>query len=39
MGMLDRAWYAVQTQTVAVDRVEVIAALSDSIVAMGVTKS
>lgn len=34
MGMLDRAWYAVQTQSVAVDRGEVIAVLADSITAM-----
>jgi TetR/AcrR family transcriptional regulator len=37
MGMLDRAWYAVQTQSVAVDRTEVIAVLADFIV--GIVKS
>lgn len=39
MGMLDRAWYAVQTQSVAVDRAEVIAVLTDSIAAMAVAKT
>ncbi|MCV7280253.1 TetR/AcrR family transcriptional regulator [Mycolicibacterium flavescens] len=34
MGMLDRAWYAVHTQSVAVDRAEMIAACADSIAAM-----
>lgn len=36
MGMLDRAWYAVQTQSVAVDRGEMIAVLADSIAAMAI---
>lgn len=34
MGMLDRAWYAVHTQSVAVDRTEMIAVCADFIAAM-----
>ncbi|BBY93324.1 hypothetical protein MGALJ_29930 [Mycobacterium gallinarum] len=37
MGMLDRAWYAVQTQSVAVDRTEVIAVLADFIAGIAKT--
>ncbi|WP_407685924.1 TetR/AcrR family transcriptional regulator [Mycobacterium sp. HUMS_1102779] len=34
MGLLDRSWYAVQTQTVAVDRDEMIAVVAEMIYAM-----
>jgi AcrR family transcriptional regulator len=34
MGLLDRSWYAVETQSVAVDRGEIIAVIADSITAM-----
>jgi AcrR family transcriptional regulator len=34
MGLLDRAWYTVHRQTVAVDRDEMIAVVADMIVAM-----
>lgn len=34
MGLLDRAWYAVQTQSVAVDQDEVIAVVADMVFAM-----
>lgn len=34
MGLLDRSWYAVETQSVAVDRAEMIAVIADSIAAM-----
>ncbi len=34
MGMLDRAWHTVDRQTVAVDRVEMIAVVAEMIVAM-----
>ena len=34
MGLLDRSWYAVETQSVAVDRGEMIAVIADSITAM-----
>lgn len=36
-GMLDRAWHAVQTQSVAVDRDEMIAVVAEMIVAMAGT--
>jgi TetR/AcrR family transcriptional regulator len=34
MGLLDRSWYAVEMQSVAVDRGEMIAVLAESITAM-----
>jgi AcrR family transcriptional regulator len=34
MGLLDRSWYAVEMQSVAVDRGEMIAVLAESIAAM-----
>ncbi|MCT7657100.1 TetR/AcrR family transcriptional regulator [Mycobacterium deserti] len=34
MGLLDRSWYAVEMQSVAVDRGEIIAVIADSITAM-----
>jgi AcrR family transcriptional regulator len=34
MGLLDRSWYAVETQSVAVDRGEIIAVIAESISAM-----
>jgi hypothetical protein len=34
MGLLDRAWYTVHRQTVAVDRDEMIAVVAEMIVAM-----
>ncbi|OCB21109.1 TetR family transcriptional regulator [Mycobacterium malmoense] len=37
MGLLDRSWYAVQTQSVPVDRAEMIAMVADTIVAMAAT--
>jgi TetR/AcrR family transcriptional regulator len=37
MGLLDRAWYAVQTQSVPVDRTEVIAVIAETIAAMAAT--
>lgn len=37
MGLLDRSWYAVQTQSVPVDRVEMIAVVAETITAMAAT--
>jgi len=34
MGLLDRSWYAVETQSVAVDRAEMIAVIAESITGM-----
>jgi hypothetical protein len=34
MGLLDRAWHALQTQSVSVDRDEVIAVVAEMIFAM-----
>jgi len=36
-GLLDRAWYAVQTQSVPVDRAEMIAVVAEMIAAMAAT--
>jgi AcrR family transcriptional regulator len=37
MGLLDRSWYAVQTQSVAVDRGEMIAVVAETIASMART--
>jgi len=37
MGLLDRSWYAVQTQSVPVDRAELIAVVAETIAAMAAT--
>lgn len=37
MGLLDRSWYAVQTQSVPVDRAELIAVVAETIAAMTAT--
>ncbi|MEZ0351986.1 TetR/AcrR family transcriptional regulator [Mycobacterium sp. pR1184] len=37
MGLLDRSWYAVQTQSVPVDRAEMIAVVAETIAAMPAT--
>jgi hypothetical protein len=37
MGSLDRSWYAVQTQSVPVDRAEMIAVVAETIAAMAAT--
>jgi hypothetical protein len=39
MGLLDRSWYAVHTQSVAVDRDEMIAVVAESISAMATASS
>lgn len=38
MGLLDRSWYAVQAQTVAVDRDEMISVVAEMIHAVGATE-
>lgn len=37
MGLLDRSWYAVQTQSVPVDRAEIIGVVAETIAAMAAT--
>jgi TetR/AcrR family transcriptional regulator len=37
MGLLDRSWYAVQSQSVPVDRAELIAVVAETIAALTAT--